>query len=286
MRRGLPFVIMVMTKACESLGSSEDVIWVEFAMTLHYYDGWGLWRSFGLLRSILMYYGIPSRNRALARFYARFVRPGELCFDIGAHVGNRLWAFSKLGARVVALEPQPDCMRLLRRWYGHHADIELIEQAVSSAPGTRTLLLSERTPTVSTISSNWIADVKATPGFARVRWDRSIPVRVTTLDELIARYGLPVFCKIDVEGAELDVLCGLSYPLDALSFEYVPAAIDIAVACIGRLGELGRYEFNWSPSELPLLRSSVWLDPAQMADLLRRMPARGWPGDVYARRLK
>jgi hypothetical protein len=169
MRRGLPFVIMVMTKGCGSLGSSEDVIWVEFAMTLHYYDGLGLWRSFGLLRSIVMYYGIPFRNRALARFYARFVRPGELCFDIGAHVGNRLWAFSKMGARVVALEPQPDCMRLLRRWYGHHADIELIEQAVGSAPGTRTLFLSERTPTVSTISSNWIADVKATPEFARVR---------------------------------------------------------------------------------------------------------------------
>jgi FkbM family methyltransferase len=255
------------------------------AMTLHYYDGWSLWRSLGLLRSILMYYGIPFRNRALAHFYTQFVRPGDLCFDIGAHVGNRLWAFSKLGARVVALEPQPDCMRLLRRWYGHHANVELIEQAVSSAPGTRTLFLSKRTPTVSTISSDWIANVKATPGFAGVSWDHTIPVRVTTLDELIAHYGVPVFCKIDVEGAELGVLRGLSCSLAALSFEYVPAAIDLAVACIDRLEELGLYEYNWSPSELPLLRSSVWLGPAQMADLLRTMPTRGWPGDVYARRL-
>jgi FkbM family methyltransferase len=254
-------------------------------MTLHDSDSWGLRRSVGLARSILMYYGIPFRNRALARFYARFVRPGDLCFDIGAHVGNRLWALSKLGARVVALEPQPDCMHLLRRWYGHHANIQLIEQAVGSATGTRTLFLSERTPTVSTISSDWIAAMKAMPGFAGVRWDHTIPVRVTTLDELIAHYGVPVFCKIDVEGAELDVLCGLSYPLEALSFEYIPAAIDVAVACIGRLGKLGRYEYNWSPSELPLLRSSVWLGPAQMASLLRSMPARGWPGDVYARRL-
>jgi FkbM family methyltransferase len=232
-----------------------------------------------------MYYGVPLRNRALARFYAQFVRPGDLCFDIGAHVGNRLWALSRLGARVVALEPQPQCMRLLRRWYGHHPDIELIEQAVGAAPGTRTLFVSERTPTVTTLSQNWITAVGATPGFAGVRWDRSIPVCVNTLDELIARYGEPAFCKIDVEGTELDVLRGLSHPLKALSFEYIPAATDIAVACVDRLGELGPYEYNWSPGELPRLRSSTWLGPTQMANLLQRMPVRERSGDVYARRL-
>jgi FkbM family methyltransferase len=247
--------------------------------------GQGLQRSLGLLRSILMYHGIPLRNRALARFYAQFVRPGDLCFDVGAHVGNRLWAFSKLGARVVVLEPQPYCMHLLRRWYGRHAHVELVELAVGAETGTRTLFISERTPTVSTISADWIAAVKDTPGFTEVRWDRTIPVRVVTLNELIACYGPPVFCKIDVEGAEFDVLRGLSYPLKALSFEYVPAAVDVAVACIGHLDALGRYEYNWSPSELHRLRSSVWLSPGEMTDLLRRMPVGGWPGDVYARQL-
>ena len=232
-----------------------------------------------------MYYGVPLRNRALTRFYAQFVRPGDLCFDIGAHVGNRVRALSRLGARVVALEPQPQCMRLLRRWYGHHPDIELIEQAVGAAPGTRTLFVSERTPTVTTLSQNWITAVGATPGFAGVRWDRSIPVCVNTLDGLIARYGEPAFCKIDVEGTELDVLRGLSHPLKALSFEYIPAATDIAVACVDRLGELGPYEYNWSPGELPRLRSSTWLGPTQMANLLQGMPVRERSGDVYARRL-
>lgn len=232
-----------------------------------------------------MYYGVPWRNRALARFYARFVRPGDLCFDIGAHVGNRLWALSRLGARIVALEPQPHCMRLLRRWYGHYPNIELVEEAVGAAPGTRALFVSERTPTVTTLSQDWMAAVRTTPGFAKVRWDHGIPVRVTTLDALIARYGAPAFCKIDVEGTELEVLRGLSYPLEALSFEYIPAAIDVAVACIERLGELGRYEYNWSPGEPPRLCSSVWLSPAQMEDVLRRMPVDGSSGDVYARRL-
>ena len=232
-----------------------------------------------------MYYGVPWRNRAMRRFYAQFVRPGDLCFDVGAHVGNRLRALSRLGARVVALEPQPQCMRLLRRWYGHQPNIELVERAVGGAAGTLTLFVSERTPTVTTLSRDWIGAVGSTPGFAGVRWDRGIPVAVITLDELIAQYGEPAFCKIDVEGTELDVLRGLSRPIKALSFEYIPAAIDIAVGCVGRLGELGRYEYNFSIGEMPRFRSSVWLGPAQMTDLLRRMPMGGQSGDVYARRL-
>ena len=133
-----------------------------------------------------MYYGIPLRNRALARFYAQFVRPGDLCFDVGAHVGNRLWAFSKLGARVVALEPHPDCMRLLARWYDRHAHVELVELAVGAEPGTRLLFISERTPTVSTISAEWIAAVKATPGFRRVRCLNISPPRLTALWRALA----------------------------------------------------------------------------------------------------
>jgi hypothetical protein len=110
-----------------------------------------------------------------------------------------------------------------------------------------------------------------------VRWDKGASVRVTTLDALIARYGAPAFCKIDVEGGEFDVLRGLSYPLKALSFEYIPATVDVALACVERLSELGRYEYNWAPSEPRCLWSSVWLSPVQMANLLRRVPVGGGP---------
>ena len=60
---------------------------------------WGLWRS------ILIYYGDPVKLRRMGRFYAQFIRPGDLCFDLGAHVGNRVWVWSRLDARVVAVEP-------------------------------------------------------------------------------------------------------------------------------------------------------------------------------------
>lgn len=239
----------------------------------------------GLGRSILMYYGMPFHQRALRRFYRQFIRPGDLCFDVGAHVGNRVRAWSKLGARVVALEPQPQCMRLLQRWYAQQPNIVLLEQAVGAAPGQHSLWISRRTPTVSTVSPAWIDTVQQTQSFRNVRWDHQIPVPVTTLDMLIGQYGEPTFCKIDVEGAELEVLRGLSRPLKSLSFEYLPAAIDVALGCIEQLGELGRYEYNWSVSEWPWLRSAAWLNAQHIAAYLHRLPPSAASGDVYARRI-
>jgi hypothetical protein len=75
-------------------------------------------RGRGVLHSLLRYYGLPRRIALLTRFYARFIGQGDLCFDIGAHVGDRVPAFARLGAWVVAVKPDPLCAALLRRWYG------------------------------------------------------------------------------------------------------------------------------------------------------------------------
>ena len=238
----------------------------------------------GITRSLLMYYGTPWRTRRLLCFYGQFIRPGDLCFDIGAHVGNRMRLWRKLGGHIVGVEPQPQLMRLLRQSYGHFSTINLLEQAVGAEPGEATLYVSERTPTVTSLSAGWITAVSQDPTFAHVQWNQQITVPVTTLDALIAEFGLPAFCKIDVEGYELEVLRGLSQPLPALSFEYVAATMPLALACVDRLTELGNYEFNWSEGEQHRWRTAVWLPPA---DLKQRLQAvqRG-SGDIYARRIQ
>jgi FkbM family methyltransferase len=240
-------------------------------------------QALGFGWSFLIYYGLPFHQRALTRIYAPFIQSGELCFDIGAHLGDRVRAFSKLGARVIALEPHPEMMSWLRRWYGPNPNITLIEQAAGAQPGMETLWMSRLTPSVSTISKNWMTTVQHNRRFAGVRWEEQILVTVTTLDGLISDYGRPTFCKIDVEGAELEVLQGLSQTLPALSFEYIPAMIETALGCIKRLDQLGRYEYNWRVSEFPSLRSPVWLSSAQMMAILTRMPRDVNSGDVYAR---
>src|SRR4051794_16322556 len=55
------------------------------------------------------------RLRAERRLYRQFVRPGDLVFDIGANRGGKCAAFLRLGARVVAVEPNPGCVTALRR---------------------------------------------------------------------------------------------------------------------------------------------------------------------------
>jgi FkbM family methyltransferase len=237
----------------------------------------------GLLRSLLLYHGVPFKIGRLARLYRPFLQSGELAFDLGAHVGDRTRAFLRLGARVVAVEPHPMCAGLLERWHRGSRRVTVVRAAVGAAPGQGALRLSERTPTVSSLSSEWVERVRRAPRFAAVRWDRQVPVVVTTLDALIDRFGMPEFCKIDVEGSEPAALQGLSQPIGALSFEYIPAVGEATRACLARLEDLGEYEYNWTEREIPRLRSAQWLDAAGILAIISALPTEAHSGDIYAR---
>ena len=244
-------------------------------------------RVIGLARSLLVYHAIPRRQRRMQRLYRQFAPPGSLVFDIGAHVGNRARALASLGCRVIALEPQPDFARVLRLLFGRNAQVEVIEAAVTGAGGEEWLSVSERNPTVSTTASSWRDARAQEPGFGGVEWNRRIRVRTVTADALIAQYGRPAFIKIDVEGGEPAVLDGLTMPVAALSFEYLPGAIDEVRACVERLAALAapaeRYEFNWSAGESYELASAEWLDAAGIVDALAALGSAARSGDVYAR---
>jgi hypothetical protein len=133
------------------------------------------------------------------------------------------------------------------------------------------------------MSPSWVEAVSVDRRFARVHWNRSIDVEVVTLNDLVAMYGKPAFCKIDVEGFEVEVLSGLSYPIRALSFEYLPPAHDLALAAVDRLESLGAYRYNYSAVETMRFTSDRWLDAADLRAVLDQHRPLGRSGDVYAR---
>ena len=136
---------------------------------------------------------------------------------------------------------------------------------------------------MSTMSESWRTSLAhVNPGFSTVRWEKSVEVPVVTLDSLIESYGVPTFCKIDVEGYEAEVLGGLSQPLPGLSLEFVAGQLDVAVACVRRLEKLGTYRFNFVPGEARDVVFETWMDADGMLAWLESGADEVASGDIYA----
>jgi FkbM family methyltransferase len=224
-----------------------------------------------------------SEDQAMLEFYKALIRPGDLCFDVGANVGNRTKIFLKLGAKVIAFEPQPECQRVLSSHFGANPRFTLLPVALGAADGQLTFYRGDAN-TISTLAEDWIAAVKRSGRFSGAEWRKGSIVEVKRLDGVAATYGNPRFIKIDVEGFELEVLMGCSAKIPALSLEVTVERLSKTLECIERVESLGAMQYNLSQDS----RSFVfreWKTPSEISsalvDIARSTPL--WSGDLYAR---
>ena len=196
-----------------------------------------------------VWYSAPeSRESAgTGRLYRQFIAPGDLCFDIGANTGELSQVMLKLGAMVVAVEPQRESVEAMRKRFAGNSNLVLIAKAAGAEVGLGKLMVCGRS-ICTTLSPDYIEAVTESGRLSPelFRWDEVREVPITTLDELIREYGAPVFTKIDVEGFEAEVIRGCSQKLKLLSFEFTPECLDPALQCLEMLERLGTVEFNYT----------------------------------------
>jgi len=236
----------------------------------------------GIFRSFDVYYRDTAHLGALTARYRELAGPGDLAFDIGSHVGDRVSVLRRLGARVVALEPQPLAHRALRLLYGRDPGVTLLQAASGETDGEIELLLNTANPTVSTASREFTRAADGAAGWEGQTWDTALTVPCVCLDTLVQRHGTPRFIKIDVEGYEPHVLRGLSRPVPVLSFEFTLIQIALAEACIDRLSALGFDRFNFSLGESHQWAFDEPVGAQRLVDRLMALPVEANSGDVYA----
>lgn len=190
----------------------------------------------------------------------------KLCFDIGANVGNKTEVFLKQGAEVLCVEPQKECIDRLKQKYSNNPKVNICNSAVGESEGQETIFICESN-TISTMSNDFMIETSK-ERFKNNVWSKKEIVNVTTLDKLIVEYGLPKYCKIDVEGYEVEVLKGLTKPIEYISIEFVPELSKKTLECIEIINNLGNYRFNYIDGESKEFMFDEWLDSEKIIKFL------------------
>jgi len=195
-------------------------------------------------------------------------------------VGDRAEIFLELGARVVCVEPQEECLGVLRRRFAGNPDITIVEKALGESEGVAELSVCEYNSGLSTLSNVWAEQSSYADQY---EWTRKVQVPLTTLDALIDLHGVPAFCKVDVEGYEAAVLKGLNQPVACLSLEFHRELPDLARSCLDRVQEIGTATCNFTLNDAVQMSCSDWVSPDELFGEIEDLDDTTTWGDIYIR---
>jgi len=238
----------------------------------------------GLLIRIKKVYYAAETRLSLPKTKALFSHvcgPGSLVFDVGANLGQKTQIFANLGARVVSIEPEQRCCEYVRRRFRSSTQVTVVNAAVADSPGQLRLYVNPQTPEISTLDRDWLTTGPDKDKAGRIEEQ---VVEVVTLTQLIERFGVPDYVKIDVEGFETQVLRGLSVPVRHVSFEFHVDNVAPLIERLDLIKALGEYTFNYTLANSYQLSLPSWQPASVLIERLSSTPADApqW-GDVFAR---
>jgi len=219
--------------------------------------------------------------KSVSSFYSslNLIKKGDLVFDVGANIGIYSQAFLSLGCRVVAIEPQPNCVEEIRRSISNsNFSCECV--GVGSSEGTLDLFVSSSGSNVASTFSQKHKELEETNN--KTDYTGTVRVPITTLDLLIKKYGAPAYIKIDVEGFEKEVLAGLSSPVRFLSFEFHSSSLQDAEDCIGILEKKGFRNFNLVHDGRDAFVFPSWESGAEVLAYIKNNRKNFAAGDIFA----
>ena len=238
------------------------------------------------IKNIKKFRKLREDRKRWVEFYQQFIKPGDLVFDVGANMGTRTKVFLELDAKVVAFEPEKRCSDFLESDLKGEDNFTLIKAALGDKEAEAEMLLGDA-HALSTLSQHWVKTTQESGRFSQHTWNERQHVRVTTLDNVIQKFGVPSFIKIDVEGYEFEVLSGLTYPIPCISIEFAVEVIENTYKCIEYMNSLSNVSFQFSADESIKFYLPTWVADKEIKRNLAKISEQNklaW-GDVYIKNI-
>lgn len=223
------------------------------------------------------------------RLYSEFLSTGDLCYDIGANVGDISQNLLDMGMKVIAVEPVEYCCKYMKKRFKKYGrQITILRNAIGSKIGKKVKINVCNATALSSLSKQYLNMMKQKHITEYLDWSKQEEVETETLDSLMyiyLDYGTPKYIKIDVEGYEYEVLKNLDdyFKIPVISFEFTTGLLPTAIKCINKLKSLGDYKFNLVLREQMYFIFDKWISAEDMIKFIKSLNPDLYFGDIFAR---